>query len=262
MFSGFDPRVSENARRYLQASQVLVVQGGSKASGRNYFQDSLLAARYNIRQIENEDVRLNFILVSCIEDSAMRDLEQEAFFPALRRLQVPAAWRGDIHGGRRIADAVIASFNSARTQELQAITKWSAAAVALLPCENIRPQRLRRELEGMYHMNVGSFSRRLNRDVLRMKRGKGIRVGNLEFKGCLNDPSHPVRRTSDQAQCDVGAALRLGFGVPIRFEFDVSCAQGLAGLRFRHCDGVTEQIQRDASHVNMRINGDFQPGSK
>lgn len=258
-FSGFDSRVTEGARRLLQGSQVRVAHGPkSKEIDDNYFEKILLSTLFHVKNIKANDAIVDAILVSCLDSGSELRLEQRAFFPAFRRLQLPMELRRDVHAGARIAAAVIHAFKSEVSDRLRRSTRCGPCAVALLPCENVRLGRFRTELFNMYEMAMSDFSRRLERDVRRMRGGRGLKIGTLEFKGCENGPSHPIRRTSQKEHCDVAAMLRLGFSVPERFEFDICCDAGLEGKTFYHCDGRSERAPRGSTHVNMRINGDFQ----
>jgi hypothetical protein len=260
IFSGFTSRAIEDARRQLQPSQIVIAQGPQLKGqvDEKYFNQIVESASFNLNSLGGSDFLIDALLVSCLYLPVERELERKAFFPALRRVQLAPELRGDVHAGLRIANSVIAAFKCPESDGLRRLTRSGTSAVCLLPFANVRRPRFAVELGAMYNMASARFSSRLDKDIRRMRGGRGLRIGALEYRGCENDASHPIRRKSNHAQCDLAAALRLGFSVPERFEFDIRCDHGLGGKTFYHCDGRREAVPHGVSHLNMRINGDFE----
>jgi hypothetical protein len=153
-------------------------------------------------------------------------------------------------------------FTSGEFLSLSREVRPSAAPALNLPLLNVKSSRLRTAISELYELRTFTPAPGISKDVARLKGGRGLRIKGIDYRGAVNNDSHPVRRCTDSVFCDVAARLRLGFSLPERFEFDVSCETGLAGKQFRMCDGAAMTIPDWADHLNMRINDDFECGRR
>jgi hypothetical protein len=201
------------------------------------------------------------ILVSAIPED-LKEEERARFFPSLQRFAIDPSFRSDINRAPDLVQAIIKIFSSAQFDAVTRAASPHQDTRLLLPLRNVGIERLRRHFVDVYEMSACGFSRRLERDIMRMKRGFGYRIRDLNFKGVVNDGTHPIRRCTDSLLCDLQAAMRFGVSIPERFEFDVTCGNGLDRKTFYLCDGEAVKIAGAVSHLNMRINDDFAVGNK
>ena len=261
VLSGFTGRFCEAAKRAMSARQIAVASvplTGTVTAA--YCSELARRALQLVLGADGPKEDLQVLLVSCLPQME-REHERQALFPALRRLDVPVSFRADIHLARQLSEIVAREYRNQAHLALARSVKASAQSVICLPIGNSKSRRLRTEIEAIYLGEAFSLSRTLDKEVVRRKSGRGLRIRDLDFCGRVNGPEHPVRRCTDDPICDLGAALRLGFPVPPRFEFDVSCEAGLAGKEFALCGGAKARISRAADHLNMRINGDYREGT-
>lgn len=108
----------------------------------------------------------------------------------------------------------------------------------------------------MYELRSVTLRRSAERSISR-RRGGGLNVSGFTFHGAINSDQHPIRRNTATAECDLKARFRLGHEIPVQFEFDVTCAGGLAGREFWQCDGSVSRAPGNVTHVNIRTNDDF-----
>ena len=261
IFSGFDTNVVEACRIRLQSNQthVAFVRRPESLDAR-YFDSLLGRSLFQVDRLRLPTERVHALLVSCVEDLQELALETAAFFPSVQRLGLRRQWRKDINATSQICRSVLQTLTSPVFRDSQELVRHTGSAMALLPLVNVPSRRLTYEIRAIYEMQSRDFTARIAKEVVRLKRGQGIRVGSLTFRSCVNDPSHPIRRQSNKPHCDLSASLRLGFDVPARLEFDVTCDSGLDRKTFCQCDGRSETVPSGTSHLNMRINGDFECG--
>jgi hypothetical protein len=254
VFSGFDTRVVERARQMLHAHQTetIFTKLPSEVS-RSYF-DALLEKLANLLCAPGS-TNVKFVggLVSCLVDADDSRMEKEAFFPALRRIFYEKTFAKDVGKARALVDGIIQKLTSPEFLEMQRYLRPAADTRLALPLLNADASKLRREMEELYDLRMMKPTAGLEKDVVRLKAGRGLRIKGIDFRGTTNDSSHPVRRCTDSHFCDVSGSLRLGISVPVRFEFDVSCESGLGGKTFYLCDGTAQRIGSWVSHLNMRI---------
>jgi hypothetical protein len=258
-FSGFDARLVEGIRPELEAQQVdVAVVKLWPALPLGYFEKLLerTAALAN-RQFTDPDVRIVALLVSCVADKDAIEAENEVFWPMLRRLAISPSLSHDIRRAPALATQIISLMTNPEFLSTYERIKPAADATLALPLRNASNARLTRELKSLYELTRFQPTASLGRFVQRLKGRRGLRTNGIDFRGCQNDPRHPVRRMTDSLRCDLSGRFRLGFSVPPRFEFDVSCETGIAGKTFELCDGKRLKVPARASHLNMRINDDF-----
>jgi hypothetical protein len=259
VFSGFDTKVVERLRAPLKSAQTDVVFAKLPQPITQAYFDNLIGhtAGYVDETLNKSDSRIVALVASCLEDEELMRLEKGVFFPSFRRLAFPKAFARDVGKAKQIAEALVAKFAANEFLAAYQFIKPGVRAVLSLPYMNADSRRLRNNLENLYELEIYEPHQNLAKEVAHLKAGRGMRIRGIDFRGCVNDPSHPVRRCTDTRLCDVSARLRLGFSVPERFEFDVTCETGLAGKKFQLCGGTTQQIPASASHLNMRMNNDF-----
>lgn len=204
------------------------------------------------------DVSISAFLVSGLADGEQSELESRSFFPALRRVSVDPAWRNNPAAAARIADAAIGYFQDGSVKNFIRSVSIRRDARLLLPLRNARCKLLTEQFGSIYLRDANELSGRVTRDVVPVRGRKCFRIYGIDFTPVENGGRHPVRRCSDTARCDLEGAFRFGATVPERVEFDVSCETGLRNKTFRQCDDTPAAFNREPTHVNMRINGDFE----
>jgi hypothetical protein len=209
------------------------------------------------KQLENPDVRLVALLVSNVTDIDTRLLEDGVFKPMLRRLAIDPSMARNVQLCSKLSAQIINLITNIDFLSTYNRIKPATDATLALPLKNAANSRLEREIGGLYELLRFQPTAGLDRHVQRLKNGRGLRSKGIDFCGCNNDPSHPIRRKTNSVQCDMNGRFRLGFSIPPRFEFDVTCETGLAGKTFQQCDGARVKIPREATHLNMRVNDDF-----
>lgn len=196
------------------------------------------------------------LLVSCEDSPSRRDLEDQYFFPAVRRIRVDRNIQARTDGATRLASAIDDAYLSWQRSGLPQRLRARTNAAMLLPLRNARCRHLSNALKDIYEIQSDCLRRSAERAIA-LQKGGGINVSGLTFTGATNSHKHPVRRHTDSPECDLKARFRLGHGVPLRFEFDVTCAGSLAGRNFWHCDGTSATVPSHVTHVNVRTNDDF-----
>jgi hypothetical protein len=262
ILSGIDPRVADRIGPGLRsrATDVAFVKIGSDGFSQDYF--SRLTARalsISVRTLGRQDTKLYALLVSAIPCDD-QDTEAEYFFPAARRLEVAREYRRDVNQASNLAQLIQDAFASPVYTDLARRVSPQGEDRLLLPIVNTKLGRMRRHFLEIFRLRSSGLSRRLERDINRMRGGRGYRIVGMDFRGALNDGTHPIRRCTDSPTCDLQALMRFGVAIPERFEFDVSCEKGLEGKTFHLCDGTPVRVSKGVSHLNMRINDDFVPG--
>lgn len=253
VFSGFHTKFVEKAKEQLLAKQAQVVFAKTDLLQDQYFERLLTRTLDTIRQASLKHFRVVGILASCGPE---HDAERQAFFPALRRLAFPERYRKDINRVAEVVDVITKRFLSPEFQKTYQYIRSNAHGILCLPIRNTPSGKLVTEINRVYSMEAMEPSSSLDKEVVR-RRGGAWRVRNFDFRPAINSHSHPIRRCTDSVVCDVMAGLRLGFSIPDRFEFDVTCEDGLNGKQFKLCDGARESVPHWATHLNMRINDDF-----
>lgn len=258
VLSGIDARVADRMGPALRsmATDVAFVKIGPDGLSSDYF---LRLSRRTLevaqRALLRTDTKLLGLLVSAVD--LEEELETDFFFPALRRLSVPKQWRRDVNQSSQIVREIQLTFGSSIYQDVAKYASPQGEDRLLLPIRNTKLDRMSRHFLEIYRMRQVGLTRRLLRDITAMRRGRGYRIRGIDFKGMVNDGTHPIRRCTDSPVCDLRALMRFGVTVPERFEFDVSCSTGLAGKTYYLCDGQPVKVPGGASHLNMRINDDF-----
>lgn len=264
VLSGFDSRVSAAMRSSLESRQtdVAFVKLGSVADADYFRRLSSRALEILSKHSKYKNQIIYGALVSCCHYENESILEEREFFPSFRRILVDKNRRRDINKSRETADFIMSKLVEENFKLLQKHMKHNGDCRLLLPTENSNSSKILKEFLSLYRMDTFEPSSRLAREAVKMRKGRGIRVRGVDFSETVNGSDHPIRRCSESSACDLHSILRFGFQVPERFEFDVTCETGLAGKTFRLCNGDALPISRSASHLNMRINGDFREGSK
>lgn len=264
VFSGFDTKFIERARGQLQSIQAKVIfTSAANGLDSKYF-ESLLGSTLTFMDetLKSEDgTRIVGLIASSIQDEVALELEKRAFFPAFRRFAFPYNFSRDINRVNEVTSRLMGTIKSDEFLGTYEYVKPSSAVLSL-PLMNTNSRRLAAEMRELYELRSFRPTAGLDKEVVRMRRGRGMRVRGIDFAGCVNDASHPIRRCSESVLCDVSSRLRLGFSVPARFEFDVTSEQGVAGKEFQLCDGTVQKIPGWADYLNMRINDDFRPGKR
>ena len=264
VISGFHTKVIDRLGPPLRSKGIdISFTDISNGINREYF-DRLVNRTILVasRNISREDIRLRSILVSCITDHHEAGLEFDYFFPSMRRLSLPGNLQKDVAMSSVIANKISDVFKSKDYEQISEIALPHKEQRLLLPVKNAKLSKLTTHYQEIYEFRSSCLSRRLERDIARLKSGEGHCIKGTFFKGTVNDGTHPIRRCTDSPRCDLQAMMRFGVHLPERFEFDVSCESGLAGKTFFLCDGSAQKIPRRASHLNMRVNDDFLIGTK
>lgn len=196
------------------------------------------------------------LLVSCEDDSGKRSLEDDCFFPAVRRIRVDRTVQAKTDGATRLAKVVDEAYVSWQSSGLPQQLRARTNAALLLPLRNARCRHLTSSLKDIYENQSVRLRRSAERSIA-LQRGGGMNVSGLTFTGATNTDQHPLRRNTDSVECDLKGRFRLGHGVPLRFEFDVTCNGGLAGREFWQCNGHSYRAPAHVTHVNIRMNDDF-----
>jgi hypothetical protein len=262
VFSGFHTKFVAPAKISLKARQTEVVFTSTDGQVGLYLETLLGLTLKSINEmLSKNDARIVGVVASSIEEEKALELERKAFFPAFRRMAFPSAYSKDIHRVNEVVNKLVSNLSSDGFLDTYRYVK-PPSGVLSLPLLNVDSPRLKKAMIELYEMRILRPGGGIDKEVVRLRGGRGLRIKGIDFAGCMNDPAHPIRRVTDSTVCDVGARLRLGFSIPSRFEFDVSCEQGVSGKSFRLCDGSAQQIPGWADHLNMRINDDFKSGSK
>ncbi|MFD1613424.1 hypothetical protein ACFSCW_16610 [Sphingomonas tabacisoli] len=259
VLSGISTRVADKIGPSLRSmgGDVAFVKIGSDGLTSDYF-DRLVDRTLSLagRASQSLSSKIFGLLVSAVP-SGSESLEADYFFPAMRRIGVPPEYRNDPNRAQALVRLIMQAFASDIYQTVAKVVAPQEDERLLLPVRNSGVDRLERQFREIYHMRQTGFTRRLTREVVRMKKGRGLRMRGLDFKSAVNNGTHPIRRCTGTPTCDLKALLRFGVSVVDRFEFDVSCESGLNGKTFYLCDGTPVRISASPSHLNMRLNDDF-----
>ena len=261
IFSGVSARVTDRVRPQLASAAIesaFVRFDGIATDG--YF-DDLIARSLEVarRLIAPGNVRLSVFLISALETNEDRTREKAAFFPAVRRLTVSRAFRNDFNRANEFARIIATAFLSAGHKAF--VKSLDKNSPLLLPLRNTPCRPMQGNFNEIYERTTEQISQVVSRHIVNPRGSRGHRVKDLMFMPAVNSGIHPIRRCSDSVDCDLKALMRFGVAVPERLEFDVSCENGLQGKHFALCDGQSMKINKGVSHLNMRINDDFQEGT-
>lgn len=260
IFSGIHPRVVTRLAPTLRSVGIEVVAVALDANEGDYFERlAKQALHIAARERRRSDVRLTSVLISALDE---RDLDEEsaAFFPALRRVPIQSEWRNNLSASGKINQIVQDYFRSTAVREFARRLGANKEVRMLLPRRNTPHKKLTEEFSAIYRLDVDALSGKIEKDIVVLRGGRGMKVSSLMFKPVLNNGRHPIRRCTTSSIADLQAAFRFGVGVPERFEFDVTSDKGLKGSSFFHCGGALHRITAEATHLNMRINDDFKEG--
>lgn len=264
VLSGFDTRVSDRVRASLSSrrAEVAFVKSYGEADDSYFERLSKRAWELVEKATRAGDQIVLGVLASSLSLESEVDKERSTFFPSLRRLAFATNRRRDVNTATQSADEIVSAITDDKFLELKAFVKPTLGRPLLLPVRNARSKILRTQLERLYEGLEYVPTANLQKEIVKLKENRGLRVRGVDFSSVVNNPRHPIRRCSDSAACDLKAVMRLGFFVPDRFEFDVEVESGLSNKEFWTCDGTSRSISRSASHLNMRMNDDFGEGSK
>ena len=261
VFSGVHPRVVEKVAPALRSTGIEpVVVSLEETLSAGYFERLAKQALHAMgMELGRRDVRLTSVLISSLSGEEQA-AETEVFFPALRRVSMRPEWRNNPSAARQIIALVQDHFRSDASKEFTRRMAARREPRLLLPPRNTPSKALTARYREVYDGSVLELSGRIEKEVVVQRGGRGLKVQNLNFVAALNNQRHPVRRCTDSPSCDLKAAFRFGAAVPARFEFDVTAENGLKSSSFYRCDGSAQRIGGDATHLNMRINDDFEVG--
>lgn len=260
IFSGFDTRYIEKTKPSLKANQIIpIFRKLVPDSWPEYFQQLSSEIELVTRKpILVEGKEAICFLASCVNNVEISTVENEYFFPAMRKITFSNDFRADTSKINLFITKCLDAFNSEDTIELKRQVKSWKRATLRLPPKNIDIKYFKNCLKSLYEMDSALPPDNLSKYIQMRNGNKKLRVNGVDFEGVLNGPMHPVRRCTDSHKCDVHARFRLGFNVPERFEFDVSCEKGFNGKSFKRCDGIGYIVRNEATHLNMRVNDDFE----
>lgn len=270
ILSGLSSRVADKleTRLLTLVDKVAYVSTAAKTGEADFDKAYFLALSkraHDVTQLipvrPNETI-LNGFLASFLPNNIATEYESDIFFPALRRIQLDYTLRNDL--GRlesiyRVINSGIANYDGDKdfSKILQKDKRY------LLPHKNIKVDTLRSNYMEIYFGNRTSLSTNIDRKIPPDRSNNGINTkGGLNFKGTINSGMHPIRRKSDCNCCDLQARFRFGKMIDERFEFDVTAKGELHGKSFSYCDGTIIPVTGGPDHLNMRINGDFEPAHR
>jgi hypothetical protein len=261
VFSGFDSVLVEHARASLRSRQIEAVFVKSTATLNHEYFEKLRTRALEVsrRIVEEDDDRIVSLLASCVPKQT-EAIEKSTFFPWLRRIKFPVKYRRDINLIGEMLRKLQSVFSSEEFLGTYDFIRPGASAVLSLPLRNSPSRRLSREIEAIFELDAFRPDNSLGKEVVRLRGGRGFRIGVLNFRPAINNAGHPVRRCTDSDACDAAAFYRLGFSLPARFEFDVTADAGVAGREFWLCDGASSVAPSWATHLNMRVNDDHKFG--
>jgi len=209
------------------------------------------------RVIVNDEVRLTGLLVSFFNFEREKEMEEAAFFPSFRRIELDQSWCKDTNRSSAIAQLIKDEFHADSHKEFTRTASFKHDPRLLVPVQNSKCKPLKANYRAIYHRTTSSISNLVGRHVVKVRGAAAYRINDLIFEPALNDGTHPVRRRTSTHVADLKAAFRFGLMVPERFEFDVSGDKGLKGKTFALSDGSLETIRKEPTHLNMRVNDDF-----
>lgn len=261
IFSGVHPKVVARLTPALRSVGIEPVSVSVEALPTESYFECLAKQALHVadRQRVRGDVRLTSVLVSALNDSE-REVEADAFFPALRRITIRPEWRNNPSAAGHISRLVQDYFKSEAVRDFSRRIASNRENRMLMPRRNTPCKGLGDEFLSIYHRDAEILSAKIEKDIVALRSGRGLKVSNLTFKPTLNNGQHPVRRCTESNLCDLKAAFRFGVGVQQRFEFDVTSDNGFKSKSFLLCDGSLKRITVQVTHLNMRINDDFKEG--
>lgn len=262
IFSGFDSKYVEKTKPSLKANQIIpIYRKLIPESWPKYFQQLSSEVELVTRQaIFAEGKEAICFLASCVNNAEISAVENEYFFPAMRKLAFANDFRADISKINLFIAKCLDAFNSEDTLKLKRQVKSWNKATLRLPPQNVDIKQFKNCLRSLYEMDSAEPSDNLCKYIQMRNGNRKLRVNGVDFEGVVNGPMHPIRRCTDSHKCDVHARFRLGFNVQDRFEFGVSCEKGFNGKSFKRCDGIGYLVPNEATHLNMRVNDDFEIG--
>ena len=178
----------------------------------------------------------------------------------MRRIPIRVEWRNNPSAAEKIIAIAQDHFRASTTLEFARNMAACREPKLMLPPRNTPSKILLTEYLQIYNQKINELSNRLNKNVVAQRRGRSLKVVDLNFSPALNNPRHPIRRCTDTCSCDLKAAFRFGVAVSARYEFDVTADGGIGTKWFLKCDGSSHRITAKAKHLNMRINDDFREG--
>ena len=260
MFSGISTGVVERIASTLNANGIdpVVVRLSDGGLDQDYFDRLLAQTLAAARHLLNPATPHAAFLVSGLPEGEGKVLETATFSPALRRVGINPAWRNNLSAAHRVAAAAISYFQDRGEKKFTRSVSIRQEARLLLPARNTRCKGLIDAFGAIYEGKSTSLGGRVERDVALVRKRKCYRIYGVDFAPAENNGRHPVRRCSPTDKCDLDALYRFGAPVGERVEFDVTSETGLRNKTFLHCDGARDSFGREPTHVNMRINGDFE----
>lgn len=259
VLSGFSTVAASAVKPALEKSQIrVVIARKTENIDSNYFDGIISNIFYTLQQMNVERSSVYILLFSALTDVRERNLEAKFFFPALCREQVDVVLRYDARRYKDLFRFVTNSFQRPISDNNQ--HNNLGKTLKLLPIRNIECDPLERSLYEIYSRRRDTNAPNINKYISRVRGTKKLNIGSLTFSPTTNGAAHPIRRKSQDLSCDLNAIFRLGTSVEPRFEFDVTSNRNWSRHQFRQCDGTVEAIPSGTTHVNMRINGDFECG--
>jgi hypothetical protein len=208
--------------------------------------------------LQRPDVRLAAILVSGLQTEEEKKEEAAHFFPALRRIGISKELRNDVSKAHELLNIIRSVVKSHSFREFAQRVSPQREPRFLMPIRNSCYPAMENHFLTVYRMESDSLSRRLERDIVKLRGKRAYRVKGVDFSVAVNNGKHPIRRCTETPACDLRALMRFGVVAPERLEFDVSRENGLQGRSFHLCSGEVVKVPTGTSHLNMRMNDDFE----
>lgn len=256
ILSGIGTQVVDRFARQLRANAIEPAFVEIKGDPDQEYFDRLLMQSLDViqRSYDKGSRNVSIVLISALSSNNHIKLEAETFFPAVRRLAIKSEWRNNPKASGQISSYVI---RHAQNSLEKAFTRSVARnARFLLPIRNANCKSLLENYKNIYDMTAAELARRVEKDVVSLRKRKALRIGGIDFDLSINNGRHPVRRVTTTSKCDFHAAFRFGASIEDRLEFDITCENGLKGKQFCQCDGTRTRISIEPTHLNMRINDD------
>lgn len=257
ILAGISPRVAEACSKQLRSNSISPIS----VKLNDQFDEDYLNRLLDQVQVATkwETARgnqIDLVLASFIIGNKELELEAEYFRTAARRLAMKPEWKNNTSSAKIICDKVIAHVQSAERKDFNSSVKSDYRI--LLPRRNCGAKSVCDFFDKVFGMEATQVGGRMAREVAYVRKKKSLRIRGVDFSPQVNNGKHPIRRCSDTRICDLAASFRFGVSVDSRMEFDVTCETGLRYKSFYQCDGTEQKITQEPTHLNMRINDDFE----
>lgn len=256
IFSGVNTNVLEKCSPTLRASGIIPVYIKNSPNGifnDEYFSKLAKQVNFILNREENNNVNIGVaFLVSSLEGEFLEN-EINYFVPSLTRLEIEKKILNN-SSSYNLINRIILSYIK---NNVIINNKLKSNVMLKLPVRNSFLKALYYNYVDIYLNICSDINKNVERKINRIKKGGGLRINDLTFKGTINNGRHPVRRICNSDICDIKAKFRFGIRIHDRFEFDVTSSRKLDGREFFLCDGTKKKVSKNKSHINMRINDDF-----